>query len=778
MTKTAAPPQIQFDQFADPYAVAREIEARLKQDVGSRELRIAGAVAFGQLGLAAHAARLLRHDCVDSVTRGLIEAQLPREQRRIAWSGLRQRFLENLPAFDCRTGLADRIESAWRENVSRLQLFEARDGTTLVYGRDAGGGEWLPALAPPPGLDEAALRSRWQSHIIRPLVIRGIGHGHGTLSVAAASRHTFLTFSAPLLIVEPSPLAWAVALHLHDWRDVLDDPRVHLICGADCLHMLRAALESRDGESALVIDGGAAWPGLPSARAFQEVVDMAAARRETARREAFEQVDRQTAARFEDAVKRIAAARAGEPIRVLGMTSRFTTVLQHTLRDLLAAFEAAGHTARLVIETDDSSYFSPLALMGEIERFQPDLLIAIDHLRAEYARMIPRTLPMAVWIQDALPNLFCSQAGESIDANQFVFGVGFSPLTRQFGYPAERFLPCITPPRACNDSADEREDYHCDVMYMSNVAQTPAALHEEFCDRHDAPFRKAADSLFEAVNNLCDSGVVGGGFSPISLVDSLFPALRDSPEQSAARQALADHARSLLDRHMRQMVVADLADWADSRGKRLHLYGRGWTADPRWSRYARGVVGPGSDMQSAWRSAGVCIHAGLNSALHQRVLDGVSAGAFFLIQESVWESRSSVSEALLEFAERHIATLPVFVTPADLPGALRADATQFMRRVSMDERGLWLTSEIFDNLRLSIRDERPPLPARLWTDFSRIVFHGRDQLWQRLDWATEHPTERRAIAARMREQLGDRLSYSRLVHDIISLVADGLRSRK
>lgn len=781
MTTTAAASKLTLDQIADPYAVAREAESRLKQEPDSRELRVAAAVALGQIGLMSHAAAMLRHDCVDALTRSVIEAQFPREQRRIAWSGLRTRFLENLSAFDRRTGLGDRVEAVWREHVSRLQLFESVDGQTLVFRRDAdGGGEWLPALAPRPvGLDEITLRRRWQQHVVRPLVIRGLGHGHAVLAIAAASRNTFLSFSARLYIIEPSLLAWAVALHLHDWRDVLTDTRMTFFCGAEPLRELRAALEDRDDESALMIDGGAAWPGLPTATAVQDVIDWVAARRETTRREAFERVNRDTAARLGECTARLAAARdSNTPVRVLGMTSRFTAVLQHTMRDLLAAFEAAGHTTQLVVESDDSSYFSPVALMRKIEVFQPDLLIAIDHLRGEYPRMIPPLLPMAVWVQDALPNLFCSQAGAGIDRNQFVFGIGYSPLTRQFGYPPERFLPCVTPPRVCVEAAADCEEYHCDVMYLSNVSQTPAALHDEFRTRQAASVKKIADALFDTISDLCDQGVIGGGFSTLPLIESLYPALRESPEHAPIRSALAEHARGLIDRHMRQTVVADLVAWADQRGRRLHLYGQGWDTDLRWRRYARGVVAPGQEMNRVWRSAGVCIHAGLNTALHQRVLDGVSAGAFFLIQESVWESRPRISEALLEIGELQREKLPVFVTPADLPQSLRTEAAQFIRRVSADERGMWLSLEIYDNLRLSIRDKRPPLPARLWTDFSQIVFHGREQLWERLDWAMDHPEERQTIARRMRTQLGDRLSYARLTRDLIRFVADGLEARR
>ena len=34
-----------------------------------------------------------------------------------------------------------------------------------------------------------------------------------------------------MYIVEPSPVALAIALHIHDWRDLLRDPRVKFFIG-------------------------------------------------------------------------------------------------------------------------------------------------------------------------------------------------------------------------------------------------------------------------------------------------------------------------------------------------------------------------------------------------------------------------------------------------------------------------------------------------------------------------------------------------------------------
>lgn len=777
MAASVATPTLNIQRLADPHATAREVEAQLSVQPDSRDLRIAGALAYAQLGIGSRAMTLMNHACIDDATRTVIIAQIPRGERRIPWSGLRERYQRNLAAFEARTGLAARVDSAWKAGVSRLQLIETFDGELHIFDRGAASSDWLPGFVPrASALSNEVLRQRWEGHIVRPIIVCGLGLGYAATAVLQASRETFLTFSAPVFIVESASLAWAVIFHLHDWVSYLNEPRVICVAGEAPLRELSRELESHDRESAIVFDGGPAWPGTPSVEAIQEVVDVAAARRETQRRVAFERVDAAARTSLARRAERLIAARDKQsPVRILGVTSRFTTVLQYTLRDLLDAFEAAGHSTRLVLEADDSSYFSPLALTAEIEQFDPDLLITVDHLRREYARIIPPTLPMAAWIQDALPNLNCAEAGRSVDPLQFVFGVGYSPLTRQFGYPCDQFLPCITPARPPVSGAAPQDKFRCDVMYMSNVAETPAQVHESFRKRLAAPAVPLADALFATVARLVEEGVIGGGFQCGELVHTLFPALCESPSNNELIQAYSDHARTLLDRFMRQRVVEDIAAWADERGRRLHLYGRGWESDPRWRRFARGPVAPGVEMSSAWRSATVCIHAGLNSGLHQRVLDGLAAGAFLLIQDSVWESRSGISTKLLRIAEARQDKLPVRVAMGDFPDAMQSHAREFLGRICSDvNNGFLMTQELYDTLRLAIDDQRPPLPALLWSDYPNVVFHGRARLWERLDWAVAHPDERAEISERMRSALSERLTYRAFVEDLIRFVADGV----
>ena len=78
----------------------------------------------------------------------------------------------------------------------------------------------------------------------------------------------------------------------------------------------------------------------------------------------------------------ILRGRAGRPPRVLLVTSRFTTVLQHATRDAAEAFEHLGWETRLLIEPSAYQRLTTWCVEQVLSEFRPDLVFVIDHLRS------------------------------------------------------------------------------------------------------------------------------------------------------------------------------------------------------------------------------------------------------------------------------------------------------------------------------------------------------------------------------------------------------------
>lgn len=96
------------------------------------------------------------------------------------------------------------------------------------------------------------------------------------------------------------------------------------------------------------------------------------------------------------------ALATGGPLRILAMTSRITTVMQHISRYLVDAFNALGHDAQLEIEANDMEEHDTLHRIRRYLAFRPHVVINCNHLNNSYLH--PDVINM-VWWQDPMPEI-------------------------------------------------------------------------------------------------------------------------------------------------------------------------------------------------------------------------------------------------------------------------------------------------------------------------------------------------------------------------------------
>ena len=179
---------------------------------------------------------------------------------------------------------------------------------------------------------------------------------------------------------------------------------------------------------------------------------------------------------------------SGLPLKVLGVTSRFTTFLQHSMRDWLAAFSRLGHRTRLFIEDHDHEICNGLGIAAACAEFQPDLVVVIDHYRSELSG-IPPQVPTVMWVQDALPNMFRPEAGAA-GAAGLCSGVCADEDAHEYGYPAESLHAGRRRVRraACSvrDGSRRRSlaKYKCDVSFVSHASATAETILKAEIEPH------------------------------------------------------------------------------------------------------------------------------------------------------------------------------------------------------------------------------------------------------------------------------------------------------
>lgn len=723
---------------------------------------------------------------------GLI-AQLaaPQNNGLADWDAFQDQYEANLEALRRRYDWVGAVDAAWRQHCGDLELHRTSDGRWLVYDRAAGpSGRWRPSLADHrPEQTAEQIRSEVRGRILAPIVIAGVGLGDHLPLFHDATDNTMHGASPILYQVESDWLGLAVVLHLRDWGGLISSERVVFCVGPDACERLERAIQARRfGLPPRLLVAAGSWQSDVAEAAkrvmtkAQVVVDSACARL----RRDLDRVygDRDLAywhRRFKSAL-----SREGPPLRVLGMTSRFTTVLQYSMRDTLAAFEARGCETRLLIEPDDHSYVGPQVALETLQDFEPDLVFLIDHTRRSQRGCLIDNVPLVTWVQDRLPWLFDRATGQAMGPLDFCMGQSAPELIEDYAYPPERFMPCdmATNPDALlpgpGDPSDANDSaFACDAAFATHASETPAAFHARCRDScADACTARLLDALFEEMRAMTERGDLNGALHFDHFVSRVAASAGLQVEQSRCDRLIAEYARPLAERFLRHQTIAWVARWAERTGRRFHLYGQGWDRHPSFGKFARGTVRHGPDLGRAFRAARINLHASCNHALHQRVLDGLTAGGFFLIRKHGADVSHRVSRAVYAWIRENDLQPGVSVRAADLPEALRAEARALRRMNGRDpDAPLLLTKRHFDNLRALYETGEVLLAGQLWPRFEEIVFSTAAELEDRLEWFLSDDARRTEIAAAMREAVVARFSYTATVQRLLVWLVDRMRTQ-
>ncbi len=377
---------------------------------------------------------------------------------------------------------------------------------------------------------------------------------------------------------------------------------------------------------------------------------------------------------------------------MLLLTTRFSTVLQHSTRDLAAAFEQLGWSVRVPIEPSDWQRNSRRNLLRHLADFQPDLVVQIDHLRHEHRGLFPPQLPFACWIQDDLPNLTSREAGANIGQRDFVLTTTAAVYEHDYGYPARQ---CLYMPKCTRlpdlDSIPRVEAP--DVVYVSNASATPEALIEQVAAEH-ARQPIVAQVIRAAGADLVARYARGEVIFTVGEMGAILRACMDQlsirpTDDGAFAMRLAARLFATVNNALyRQRALRWAASACGRLGLSLGVYGEGWEQHPHLAPFARGPVKYGRDLESLTRSARINLQIVPYMYQHQRWFDGVAAGGFFLIRAHPMDT---LAGEVAGFIERRVD--PAAATLAEALGSLdpaaRAEFEAILERRQMfdDHRG-------------------------------------------------------------------------------------------
>ncbi len=563
----------------------------------------------------------------------------------------------------------------------------------------------------------------------------------------------------PLYFVLPDLERLWVLLHLHDWRTLLADARVRLFAGPDAV--------ARLGES-MVADLACPLPhrwAIADPTLFPTGTDFDALRaRAVERREAGFQRNRDIAAAYAPTLPG-----PGSRLRVLGLTSRYTTFLQHSMRDWLAAFDRLGHQTRLVIDAADHEVCGEQYRARACAEFQPDLIVVIDHGRRTVGGL-PPDVPVVMWVQDHMDHIYSAESGAAQGPRDFCLGFGRLQLSKRYGYPADRFVPACV---GVNDerfaptpiSPAERDAFACDVSYVSHAsALADVLLTERVQQLESADGARLYRDMFDRTVAHYESG------GPALLEPGVRTMLRaamdatgvrcQGPAETTATRFFQTSIGNALFRHQTLRWVSDL-------GVDLRVYGRGWEQHPTLARHARGTADNAGQLSAIYRASRINLQAIVTGAVHQRLLDGLAAGGFFLIRRTPVDALGRHYLTLWDWCQRHgIADEADFRRRAD--DAVRRACRAVDQILGYDAA----TSDLplFDILQTCADADFMNTATAVWPEYDRVAFGDAAELRSRMaTFLTDDPA-RHAVAMAMREPVIERASYRRITGRLLDLI--------
>lgn len=767
----------------DPYEHIRAAEHYVEQVPDNHEHVLLLAMSYLKLGLGHPArerlVRLPDDMCQVPDIRAVFEMLKDVPDGRADMDPLNRRFKRNLAVLVRRCGELEEIESLWQQHADNFEFYRSNDRRLHIARIDANGSRhWWPYLADHVQLARQRDIPDLDAEFRSPSVMAGIDHGWYLRRVYETSERTFLSYSAALYVLEPDLLNLALFLHTDDWSKILGDPRVGVFAGERCAEALRDML-IQDEHAALpqyVLPAMTCRPNFrDSVRKMLEGVLNHRNELYNARLQEAEQIyaDRDAAywAKRYDA----ALNGSGPPLRIFATVSRQTTFLQHSMRDCRAAFEALGCEFELLIEDNDRQCYTPANFVKPICKHRPDLVIFIDHNRHEYGDSIHRSIPYVSFIQDILPDLFSPDVGEKLNERSYCMGIGKAEAVFRWGYPKDRFLPCIIPTNenvysAEPLSAEELAPYRCQVSYVSNASATAEDLLKQQCQADPA-----SASFYKDLYDWIVGHFEGGRFLIdrliVDRVRSACTAFMDP--QTATETAL--HLRQLFAVPICNLIYRQqVLEWLAEMGVDLHLYGRGWDKHPRLHKHARGVAANGPELRAIYQASNINLQVSVTGAVHQRLLDGLASGGFFLLRYHPGDVAGPRLQRVHQFVQKAgITSTPSLLECTD--GQIREDIAWLQEHTCRPApEGDETYVEYLDIL---AQTGFALSAGAMLPHYEEVMFRTRAELVEKVAHFLKEPDLRESIAEEQRRAVLSEHTYSNLMRRLLEFIRADLHKQ-
>jgi len=223
------------------------------------------------------------------------------------------------------------------------------------------------------------------------------------------------------------------------------------------------------------------------------------------------------------------------------------------------------------------------------------------------------------------------------------------------------------------------------------------------------------------------------------------------------------------DRMFRHEALEWVAQWARRTGRSFRIYGNGWNTHPTLAEFAAGPADNGRELLCIYRASRINLQLMPAGFIHQRSLDGMAAGGFFLTRLCPHDLRGTTLRRLgVRIGELGIATTDELLKSGDagLQRLLRDYLGDYLTVV--DHHKYDLLTQIRLNAELLYPDE-------VFPDFPEIEFDSADEFAAAANRFLVDEPRRRVFAQQMHNVVVERFNYRSTLDHFLRSMATYLR---
>ncbi|UCE60441.1 MAG: glycosyltransferase family 1 protein [Phycisphaerales bacterium] len=391
------------------------------------------------------------------------------------------------------------------------------------------------------------------------------------------------------------------------------------------------------------------------------------------------------------------------------------------------------------------------------------------------------------WIQGQLPNLTSRQAGKSIGPLDFYIAPEVDQFIRHYSYPPKQGMrwSAATDHRLYDArplSDEELAPFRCDISFVSNQSKLPRVYHEERLRLlpDDPDVHRLTDYLFEAIETeITERPETAGVRSAASILRQAERELGLAPATTDVADTIARfYIHPMTELMYRQATLEWVADYCDRGGHTLHLYGNGWEPHPRFSKWARGFAENGEQLRAIHQASAINLQSTSYGAVHQRLLDGLAAGGFFLIRYCPTDIIHGPTRRLLDVIEQYGVIPGVTYDAKSIPAPTDAwGALQKHQGEPWDDGPVFIYPEELDRLRSLAAEDYRLMAGAVFKRYHDVCFRSAREFANLADRYLGDADTRREIADSMRASVVERFTHDAFARDLLAFIAKRLSER-